>query len=191
MLEEFDPAKSFGHAVAQRYDGDGSGLGDEAETVTFLAGLAAAAGGTGDALEFAVGTGRIALPLARADVRVDGIELSQAMIDRMREKPGGDAIMVTQGDMSRVDLGRTYGLVYLVFNTIGNLITQDDQVRCFQNAARHLAPGGAFVLECRVPEAPTRRYPHFVNAEHLGLSEVTLEVCQYDPVTQLLDSSPR
>jgi len=183
-MEGFDPANSFGYEVSKRYD-SGDGLGDEAETVAFLARLAA---GT-DALELAVGTGRIALPLARTGIRVDGTELSPHMIDRMREKPGGGAITVTMGDMSRVTTGRSYGLVYLVYNTIGNLLTQDDQVRCFENAARHLARGGTFVLECRIPEAPARRYPQFVNAEHIALDSVTLEVCQYDPVTQVLDKN--
>src|SRR5215470_19238802 len=116
-VEGFDSRTSFGYEVSKRYDGDGRG--DEAETVAFLARLAGRSG----ALEFAVGTGRIALPLTRAGVRVDGIELSQDMVDRMREKPGGDAVDVTMGDMSRVTTGRRYGLVYLVFNTIGNLLT--------------------------------------------------------------------
>jgi len=122
-------------------------------------------------------------------VHVDGVELSPDMVDRMREKPGGDAIAVTMGDMSRVTTGRTYGLVYLVYNTIGNLLTQDDQVRCFENAARHLTPGGVFVLECGIHDAPARRYRQYVNAEHIALSEVTLEACQYDPVTQVIDKS--
>ena len=125
-MEGFDPKTSFGYEVAQRYDEDTRG--DEEETVAFLARLA----GQRDALEFAVGTGRIALLLMAAGVRVDGIELSQDMVDRMREKPDGDQVQVTMGDMSRVTTGRTYGLVYLVFNTIGNLLTQDDQVRCPQ-----------------------------------------------------------
>jgi 16S rRNA A1518/A1519 N6-dimethyltransferase RsmA/KsgA/DIM1 with predicted DNA glycosylase/AP lyase activity len=128
-MEGFDPRTSFGYEVSQRYDEDARG--DEEETVAFLARLA----GGRDALELAVGTGRIALPLMAAGVRVDGIELSQDMVDRMREKPDGEAVQVTMGDMSRVTTGRSYGLVYLVFNTIGNLLTQDDQVRCFQNAA--------------------------------------------------------
>jgi len=136
-----------------------------------------------------VGTGRIALPLRAAGVRVDGIELSPDMVDRMREKPGGDAIEVTMGDMSRVTTGRRYGLVYLVFNTIGNLITQDDQVRCFENAARHLDPHGVFVLECIVPVAPARPHRQFVDAEHIAMDSVTLEVCRYDPVTQVLDKN--
>jgi SAM-dependent methyltransferase len=182
-VEGFDPRRSFGREVSKRYDGDGRG--DEVETVAFLARLADQA----DALEFAVGTGRIALPLRAAGVRVDGIELSPDMVDRMREKPGGDAIEVTMGDMSRVTTGRRYGLVYLVFNTIGNLITQDDQVRCFENAARHLDPHGVFVLECIVPVAPARPHRQFVDAEHIAMDSVTLEVCRYDPVTQVLDKN--
>ncbi|HEY6497511.1 MAG TPA: class I SAM-dependent methyltransferase [Trebonia sp.] len=184
-MEGFDPRASFGHEVAKRYDGHGQGRGDEQETVAFLAGLA----GPSRALEFAVGTGRIALPLARAGVPVDGIEQSPAMIDQMREKPGGRAIDVTAGDMSLVTTGRRYGLVYLVYNTIGNLLTQDDQVRCFQNAARHLGPGGVFVVECVVPAAPRRPYGQFVDAERITADGVILEVCQYDPVTQILDKS--
>ena len=151
-MEGFDPRTSFGSEISKRYDA-GGGLGDEAETVAFLARLV----GRSDALEFAVGTGRIALPLTRAGVRVDGIELSQDMVDRMREKPGGDAIDVTMGDMSRVTTGCRYGLVYLVFNTIGNLLSQDEQVECFRNAAAHLEPGGCFVIEVLVP--PLRRLP--------------------------------
>jgi len=89
--------------------------------------------------------------------------------------------------MSRVTTGRRYGLVYLVFNTIGNLITQDDQVRCFQNAARHLSPGGVFVVECRIPAAPERPYRQFVDAEQVAADAVTLGVAHYDPVTQVLD----
>ena len=190
-MQGFDPQTSFGYDVSKRYD-VGDGRGDEAETVAFLARLVfanrkAELVGRSDALEFAVGTGRIALPLTQAGVRVDGIEQSQDMVDRMREKPGGDAVDVTMGDMSRVTTGRRYGLVYLVFNTIGNLVTQDDQVRCFQNAARHLAPGGVFVVECRVPDAPARPYRQFVDAEHVTADAVMLGVAQYDPVTQVLD----
>jgi SAM-dependent methyltransferase len=153
--------------------------------VAFLAELA----GGRDALELAVGTGRIALPLARAGVRVDGIELSRDMVDRLREKPGGDAVNVVIGDMSTVDTGRRYGLVYLVYNTIGNLLTQDGQVRCFENAARHLAGDGVFVLECRVPTAPTRPRRQYVEAERVAAGHVTLDVARYDPVTQRLDEN--
>jgi SAM-dependent methyltransferase len=181
-MEGFDPGTSFGYEVSKRYDAD-SNRGDEEETVAFLARLA----GRRDALELAVGTGRIALPLAAAGVRVDGIEPSQDMVDRMREKPGGDSVTVTMGDMSRVATGSTYGLVYLVFNTIGNLLTQEDQVRCFQNAARHLSEDGLFVLECRVPTAPARPGHQFIDVEQLELDHVELGVSRYDPVTQILD----
>jgi 16S rRNA A1518/A1519 N6-dimethyltransferase RsmA/KsgA/DIM1 with predicted DNA glycosylase/AP lyase activity len=101
-MEGFDPRQSFGYEVSQRYDT--RPRGDERDTVAFLAKLADG----GDALEFAVGTGRIALPLREAGVRVEGIELSQAMVDRMREKPGGNDVEVTIGDMSRVATGRRY-----------------------------------------------------------------------------------
>jgi SAM-dependent methyltransferase len=183
-VEGFDPRTSFGYDVSKRYDAEDT-RGDEEETVAFLARL----GGQRDALEFAVGTGRIALPLMKAGVRVDGIELSQDMVDRMREKPDGNKVEVTMGDMSRVTTGRTYGLVYLVYNTIGNLLTQDDQVRCFENAARHLADDGAFVLECQVPSAPSRPGHQFVDAEHVAVDHVVLDICRYDPVTQILDEN--
>jgi SAM-dependent methyltransferase len=181
-MKGFDPRTSFGHETSLGYDAD-SKRGDEEETVAFLAGLA----GGGEALELAVGTGRIALPLMKAGVRVDGIELSRDMVDRMREKPGGDQVEVVMGDMSRVATGRSYGLVYLVFNTIGNLLTQDDQVRCFENAARQLTDDGVFVVECRVPTAPARPGHQFIDVERLELDHVELGVSRYDPLTQILD----
>ncbi len=183
-MHGFDPKTSFGYETSKRYVAR-EARGDEEETVAFLARLA----GGQDALEFAVGSGRIALPLTRAGVRVDGIEQSRHMVDRMREKTDGESVHVVVGDMARVDMGRKYGLVYLVYNTIGNLVTQDEQVRCFENAARHLADDGVFVLECRVPTAPTRPERDFVEAEHIAVDQVTLHVARYDPVTQLLDAN--
>jgi SAM-dependent methyltransferase len=183
-VEGFDPRKSFGYEVSKRYDAEDT-RGDEQDTVAFLARLA----GRRDALELAVGTGRIALPLTQAGVRVDGIELSQDMVDRMREKPDGGKVDVTMGDMSRVTTGRTYGLVYLVYNTIGNLLTQDDQVRCFENAARHLSDDGVFVLECLVPTALSWPDHQRIEAERIGVDHVALDVCRYDPVTQILDEN--
>ncbi len=183
-MKGFEPRMSFDYAESKRYDALDT-RGDEAETVAFLTRLAAGR----DALELAIGTGRIALPLTGAGVRVDGIELSQDMVDRLREKPGGDGISVTMGDMTLVGTGRSYGLVYLVYNTIGNVLTQDNQVRCFENAARHLAPDGVFVLECQVPDAPARPGQQFVDAEHIGVDSVVLDVNRYDPVTQILDES--
>lgn len=183
-MKGFDPRTSFGCETSRNYDAADT-RGDEEETVTFLAGLASG----GDALEFAVGTGRIALPLRGTGIRVDGIELSQHMIDRMREKPGGDQVEVTMGDMSRVTTGRRYGLVYLVYNTIGNLLTQDDQVRCFENAVRHLTDDGVFALECLVPTALARPGHQFIDVERLELDHIGLDVCRYDPVTQILDEN--
>lgn len=141
----------FAADVAARYD---AGLGDRASaevlgpTVDVLAELA----GDGAALELAVGTGRVALPLAERGVPVSGIELSPDMVAQLRAKPGGEAIPVTLGDMAEVRLGRTFRLVYLVFNTIGNVETQDRQVACFATAAAHLEPGGCFVVEVGVPD---------------------------------------
>ena len=117
-------------------------------TVAVLAGLAAG----GRAVEFAIGTGRIALPLAAAGVPVTGIELSDAMIARLREKAGSEEIPVVRGDMAEASAGEGFALAILVFNTISNLLTQEEQVRCFRNAARHLAPGGCFVVELWVPQ---------------------------------------
>ena len=131
-MKGFDPRTSFGHEVSKRYDGDGRG--DEAETVAFLARLA----GQADALEFAVGTGRVALPLARRACAWTASSCRRTWWTGCAKSPAATPFEVTMGDMSRVTTGRRYGLVYLVYNTIGNLITQDDQVRCFENAARHL-----------------------------------------------------
>jgi len=182
-VDGFDPAHSFGPDVAARYDNEPRG--DEQESVDFLAGLA----GDGPALELAVGTGRIALPLTARGVRVDGIELSEHMAARMREKPGGDAVDVVLGDMSTADAPAAgYRLVYLVFNTIHNLLTQEDQVRCFQNAARHLTGDGVFVVEAGMPGAWLRG-GQFVDAEYVGNDAVVLDVNRYDPVTQILQEN--
>jgi SAM-dependent methyltransferase len=117
-------------------------------TVDRLAELA----GDGNALEFAIGTGRVAVPLARRGVPVTGIELSAPMIDRLRTKADAATIPVIVGDMATAVAPGSYALVYLVYNTISNLLTQDGQVACFRNAARHLTPGGRFVVELGVPE---------------------------------------
>jgi hypothetical protein len=108
--------------------------------------------GDGGALEFAIGTGRIALPLAERGVRVAGIDNSEAMLGRLREKPGAERIEAVVGDMAATRLDGEFSIVYLVFNTIFNLTTQDGQVACFENAAAHLRSGGRFVIEARVPE---------------------------------------
>jgi 2-polyprenyl-3-methyl-5-hydroxy-6-metoxy-1,4-benzoquinol methylase len=117
-------------------------------TVEFLANLA----GDGPALEFAVGTGRIALPLSRRGEPTQGIDLSRPMVARLKAKPGGNDVDVTIGDMATTSVATSFSLVYLVCNTIMNLTTQQAQVACFRNAAAHLSPGGHFVVKVLVPE---------------------------------------
>ena len=141
----------FGERVAAVYDERSANMFDPAvvgAAVELLAELA----GDGPALEFAIGTGRIALPLAERGVEVAGIDSSEAMILRLREKAGAETIEAVVGDMATSRLPGEYRLVYLVFNTIFNLIEQEGQVACFENAAAHLKPGGRFVIEARVPE---------------------------------------
>jgi hypothetical protein len=175
----------FEEGVAARYDQTSAGRfepGAVERAVAFLAELA----GDGRALEFAVGTGRLALPLSRRGVRVSGIELSEAMVARIREKPGGDAIDVAIGDMASTRVDGTFRVAYLVDNTIMNLTTQALQVACFRNAASHLEPGGCFVVECMVPEL--RRLPpgETYHVFHGGGSDWGID--EYDTVEQGLVS---
>jgi SAM-dependent methyltransferase len=183
-MENFDPRTSFGPATAARYDD--RPRGDEAETVECLARLASGR----PVLELAIGTGRIALPLAATGLRVSGIEQSTAMIDILRGKPGGRDLNVTIGDMAEVSVGGSFGLIYLVYNTLFNLLTQDDQVRCFENVARQLDDGGVFLVEAGVPDPfYALRADQYVDAESVDLDRVTLDVARFDRVTQILDES--
>ncbi|MQY14217.1 Cypemycin N-terminal methyltransferase [Streptomyces sp. RB5] len=153
--------------TAKNYDSPGTGMfSDEVLTPTVdrLAELAA----DGAALEFAIGTGRVAVPLAARGVPVTGIELSTAMIEQLRTKVDESTIPVVTGDMATATAPGTYSLAYLVYNTISNLLTQDEQIECFRNAARHLGPGGRFVIELWVPEL--RRLPPGTPAT-VGISE--------------------
>ena len=146
----------FDDRIAAGYDAAAADMFDPAvldPTVDFLADLATG----GAALEFGLGTGRVALPLSRRGVAVQGIELSPAMVERFRAKPGSDAVGVTIGDFATTTVEGLFQLAYLVYNTITNLTTQDEQVECFRNAAHHLEPGGCFVIEVAVPDL--RRLP--------------------------------
>ena len=150
------PKIYFDERIAAGYDAASAAMFDPdvvGPNVDFLAGLA----GQGPALEFGVGTGRVALPLRERGVPVHGIELSPAMVERLRVKPGADNIGVTIGDFATTRVRQTFRLVYLVFNTVMNLTTQDEQVECFRNAAAHLESGGSFVVEVGVPDL--RRLP--------------------------------
>lgn len=144
------PDIHFDADISASYDDESSERFDPAllaTTTEFLAGLA----GEGRALELAIGTGRVAVPLAERGVQVSGIELSPYMLERLRAKPGAAGIEVTEGDMTTTRLDGEFSLVYLVYNTITNLVDQGAQVACFENAARHLSQGGCFVIEVFVP----------------------------------------
>jgi SAM-dependent methyltransferase len=176
----------FGEDVAARYDASSSDMFDRSvidPTVDMLADFA----GNGAALEFGIGTGRVALPLAARGVDVHGIELSKAMTAQLRAKPGNEAIDVTIGDIASTRVDRTFALVYLVFNTINNLTTQDEQVACFGNAAAHLEPGGCFVIEVGVPEL--RRLPPGQNVVPYEVGESRWAYDIYDVATQAMSSN--
>ncbi|MBV8462698.1 MAG: class I SAM-dependent methyltransferase [Acidimicrobiales bacterium] len=153
------------------------------EVVAPMVDLLAHLGGEGPVLEFAIGTGRIALPLAARGMRVDGIELSPDMVAQLRKAPDGERLDVTLGDMATTRLDRSYRLVYLVANTIMNLTTQAEQVACFENASAHLEPGGVFVVEVvipalqRLPPGETV-VPFAATPTHVGFEE-------YDVTTQV------
>jgi len=165
----------FDERVAAKYDDDSSELFDPevlVPVVDFLAQLA----GSGRALELGIGTGRIALPLAQRGVEVHGIDLSEAMVEQLRAKPGGEDIDVTIGDFAATKVDGTFALAYVVFNTIMNLTTQEAQVACFRNVASHLEPGGCFVVEVTIPALrrlpPGEIFRVFSGSEHYwGIDE--------------------
>jgi SAM-dependent methyltransferase len=176
------PKDYFDERIAKSYEEKWPELFESSlidATVNFLAGLA----DFGGALEFGIGTGRIALPLAERGERVHGVDLSPAMVEELKAKPGSDRVEVTVGDFATTDVGERFKLVYLIRNTITNLTTQGEQVACFRNAALHLQPGGCFVVEVYVPHLrrlpPGERvHPFSVTSRHLGFEE-------YDFATQI------
>ena len=179
------PHDYFGERVAARFDERYADLADPAVVdpmVDFLVEQA----GSGAALELGIGTGRIALPLARRGVPVHGIELSKAMAARLREKPGAEEIGVTIGDFARARVDGTFSLAYLVANTIMNLTTQEEQVACFRNVAAHLEPGGRFVIEVLVPGL--RRLPPGETFQLFDVSPTHVGFDEYDVARQGLVS---
>ena len=178
------PEDHFGERVAARYDDDADISRHEVvdPVVDFLAELAAG----GAALELGIGTGRIALPLAQRGVRVHGIDLSAAMVARLQAKPGAEDIGVAIGDFATTTVDGTFTVAYLVFNTIMNLTTQDEQVACFQNVAAHLEPGGCFVIEVGVPDLQRLPPGETVRPFHVGTTRLGFD--EYDVVSQGLIS---
>lgn len=154
---------------------------DRESAVDVLAGLA----GSGPALELGIGTGRVALPLAARGVEVHGIDISEAMVAQLRAKPGGDAIPVTIGDFSDVAVAGRFPLIFVIFNTLSALLTQEDQVRCFANAAAHLTDDGVFVVEAFGPQFPAGfREGQRVQAGLVDRDIAILDMGNYDPIEQ-------
>jgi SAM-dependent methyltransferase len=179
------PKIYFDERIAEGYDAASTEMFDPEvvdPAVSFLADLA----GTGAALELGIGTGRIALPLSRRGVRVHGIELSPAMAARLQAKPGAADIGVTIGDFATTRLAETFALAYLVYNTITNLTTQDEQVECFRNVATHLEPGGCFVIEVFIPEL--QRLPPGETVRAFTVTPTHLDFDEIDVATQILFS---
>jgi SAM-dependent methyltransferase len=178
----FDDPGFYGDAWAAVYDEVHAGQGrlDPAPAVEFLAGLA----GRGRVLELAVGTGRIAVPLAARGIAVDGVDASAAMVARLRAKPGGDLIPVTMGDMAEVPVTGPFRVVYLVFNTLFGLLSGARQADCFRNVARVLEPGGVFVIECFVPDVA--RFDRGQRVQALAVTEdsATFELAIHDAAAQ-------
>lgn len=176
----------FGESVAARYDVSSAEM-FEPDVVDPTVGVLAELAGDGRALELGIGTGRIALPLARRGVAVHGVELSRAMAARLRAKPGSEAVGLTIGDFSTTRVDGTFSVAYLVFNTIMNLTTQAAQVACFRNVAAHLEPGGCFVVEVMIPEL--RRLPPGQNVRPQLVSPTRLAFDVYDVATQSMSSN--
>ncbi|MBI1817775.1 MAG: class I SAM-dependent methyltransferase [Deltaproteobacteria bacterium] len=184
-MKDYKPVRSFDAENAEVYDVLAQ-RGDEDAAVAFLESLAA----NGPTLELAIGTGRIALPLAARGIRVDGIDISPHMVARLRAKPGGDQISVTMGDFADVAVSGTYRLIFIVFNSLFNLLTQDDQVRCFENVAAHLTDDGSFVVEALTPTFLHRlRNDQYVDAEAIEVDEVRLDLLRHDAAKQMIEEN--
>ncbi|TCB97611.1 class I SAM-dependent methyltransferase [Micromonospora zingiberis] len=178
-MSVFDDPGHFGRLWADTYDLPG-GLPDPALAVEFLADL----GGGGRVLELAIGTGRVALPLAARGVTVEGVEASPEMVAKLRAKPGGEDLPVAIGDMADVPVTGPYGVVYLVFNTLFNLVREQRQADCFRNVARVLAPGGAFVIETYVPDPAGIDRDEQVQMREVTEDSATIRLHRYDRAAQ-------
>jgi SAM-dependent methyltransferase len=182
---EYAQERIWDAEAAQSYDTPGTGM-FAPEVLEPAVDRLAELAGDGRALEFAIGTGRVAVPLAERGVPVTGIELSTPMIAQLRTKVDEATIPVIKGDMATASAPGPYSLVYLVFNTISNLLTQAEQVACFRNAARHLEPGGRFVIELWVPEL--RKLPPGQQATVITAEAGYIGLDTYDVLRQLVVS---
>jgi SAM-dependent methyltransferase len=182
-VDHFGP-ETYGDRVADVYD-EWYKPADTAAEVALLAELAHG----GRALELGIGTGRVAIPLAARGVEVHGIDASPAMVERMRAKPGGDAIAVTIGDMADVPVDGRFALVFVVFNTFFQLYSQETQLRCFANVADHLHPGGRFVIHAFVPDTSRVEAGEHLAVKEASLDRVRLDASVFDAQEQRLDTT--
>ncbi len=175
---------AYGDRMADVYDEWFGTPEDADDAATFLASLA----GEGPALELGIGTGRVALPLARRGVEVHGIDASEAMVEKLKAKPGGMGVPVTIGNFGDFAVDARFSLVYVVFNTFFALLTQEEQVRCFQSVARHLMEGGRVVIEAFGPNPARFVAGQITQTKHVGEHGVVLEMSWHDPVNQRVSS---
>jgi SAM-dependent methyltransferase len=174
-------AETYGDRIAAVYD-DQYASRDPTSAVAFLAARA----GAGPVLELGIGTGRVALPLAATGLDVQGVDASAGMVEVLRAKPGGIAITVTIGDFASFDLGQRFSLVFVVFNTFFGLLTQEEQLDCFECVAAHLTPGGRFVMECFTPDLSRFDRDQRTGATAVELDEVRLDTSMHDSVQQVV-----
>jgi len=183
-MTEYD-ASTYGDNIAEVYDEWYGGMNlDTDAAVEFLAGEA----GKGPILELAIGTGRIALPLSARGIEVHGIDVSLAMLAKLGEKPGGDRIPVTVGDFADVGVTGEYSLIYIVFNSLFALLTQEDQIKCFRNVSEHLTERGLFVVEAFVPDLQRFDRNQRLSVQKIEQDDLRLEASQHDPVNQNVQS---
>jgi SAM-dependent methyltransferase len=179
-MKDYD-LSAYGERIADVYD-DWTGTLDPTAAVAALAELAR----EGPVLELGIGTGRIALPLQERGLEVHGIDASPAMLEKLHEKPGGERIPTTVGDLADVAVGRSYALVFVAANTFFGVLTQEAQARCFENVEAHLLGGGVFVIDAFVPD-PTRFDPGRLSVRRVELDSVRIEASRHDSVTQTID----
>lgn len=183
-MDQHDPT-AYGRRIADEYDDHYEGYWDTEASVARLRELA----GTGPVLELGVGTGRLALPLAAGGLEVHGVDSSEDMLERLRAKPGAEQLKTWTGDFAEVEVPGSFALVVLAFNTIFALPDQETQVRCFANAARHLSPGGRFVVEAWVPQPERFTSGSAISVRILRHDRVSLDVARLDPVNQRMETT--
>jgi len=183
-MKNYRPADSFDRVTAAQ---DAGFLrGDEESAVRFLKERARG----GPALELAIGTGRIALPLAATGIAVDGVDISSHMIEQLHKRPGGEDIRVVMGNFADTVMPRRYALIYLVFNSLFNALSQEEQIGCFENAAAHLTEDGVFVVEAYTPAFLYRLQDNqYVQAEFIEVNRVRLDVLRHDAVQQIIEEN--